>query len=63
MSARDAGASGEGPAATDPTPAQMHVAPPVGPLPSLLAPRPLQFTLSNGIQVVADPGTRFDLVQ
>ena len=37
----------------DPTPAQMHAAPPVGVLPSVRAPQPLQFRLSNGLEVVA----------
>ena len=37
----------------DATPLIMHRAPVVGPLPSLLAPTPMRFQLSNGIDVVA----------
>ena len=41
------------PAAIDLTPAHMRQAPSVGPLPSLAAPTPIRFQLSNGIDVVA----------
>jgi zinc protease len=37
----------------DMSPPHMQVAPVVGPLPSLVAPRPIRFQLSNGIDVVA----------
>src|ERR1041384_8347110 len=46
-------APGSGAPTADPTPPQMHAPPPVGILPSLVAPRPMQFRLSNGIEVVA----------